>query len=205
MTLHAKANKPEAGMLRKLYDWTMGLAARPDALAALFAVSFIESSFFPIPPDVLIIPMVLAARGRWLRIATVATAGSVLGGCFGYWIGATLMETWGHSILAFYGKEAAFDTLAARFADWGGWAVLVAGVTPFPYKVITIFSGAVHLPLPLFIAVSILARALRFYLVAWLLHHYGAPIREFIERRLGLLFTLLMAGLIGGFALVRYI
>lgn len=192
-------------MLRKLYDWTMGLAARPFALAALFVVAFVESSFFPIPPDVLIIPMVLAARPRWWRIAAVGVAGSVLGGLFGYWIGAVLMDTWGHAILAFYGKEAAFDQLAGRFTEWGGWAVLVAGVTPFPYKVITIFSGAVHLPLPLFIGVSILARALRFFVVAWLLYRYGAPIRDFIERRLGLLFSLFMAALIGGFALLRYV
>lgn len=192
-------------MLRKLYDWTMALAARPYALAALFAVAFIESSFFPIPPDVLIIPMVLAARRRWFRIAAVATLGSVLGGCFGYWIGAVLMDSWGHSILTFYGKEDAFQQLSARFAQWGGWAVLLAGVTPFPYKVITIFSGAVSLPLVLFIAVSILARALRFFVVAWLLYHFGPPIRDFIERRLGLLFTLLVAALIGGFAAVRYL
>lgn len=192
-------------MLRKLYDWTMGLAARPYALAALFVIAFVESSFFPIPPDVLIIPMVLAARRRWFRIATVATIASVLGGLFGYWIGATLMDTWGHSILTFYGKEGAFDDLAARFTDWGAWVVLIGGVTPFPYKVITIFSGAVHLSLPVFITMSILARAMRFYLVAWLLYHYGAPIRDFIERRLGLLFTLLVATLVGGFALVRYV
>lgn len=192
-------------MLRRLYDWTMGLAAHPHAMAALFAVAFVESSFFPIPPDVLLIPMVLAARSRWWRMAAVATLGSVLGGLFGYWIGAVLMESWGHSILAFYGSEAAFAGLSARFAEWGGWAVLVAGVTPFPYKVITIFSGAASLPLPLFIIVSVIARAARFFAVAWLLRRFGAPIRDFIERRLGLLFTLLVAALIGGFALVRYV
>lgn len=192
-------------MLRRLYDWTMGLAAHPHAMAALFAVAFVESSFFPIPPDVLLIPMVLAARSRWWRMAAVATLGSVLGGLFGYWIGAVLMESWGHSILAFYGSEAAFARLSARFAEWGGWAVLVAGVTPFPYKVITIFSGAASLPLPLFITVSVIARAARFFAVAWLLRRFGAPIRDFIERRLGLLFTLLVAALIGGFALVRYV
>lgn len=192
-------------MLRRLYDWTMGLAAHPHAMAALFAVAFVESSFFPIPPDVLLIPMVLAARSRWWRMAAVATLGSVLGGLFGYWIGAVLMESWGHSILAFYGSEDAFARLAARFAEWGGWAVLVAGVTPFPYKVITIFSGAASLPLPLFITVSVIARAARFFAVAWLLRRFGAPIRDFIERRLGLLFTLLVAALIGGFALVRYV
>lgn len=192
-------------MLRRLYDWTMGLAGHPRAMWALFAVAFIESSFFPIPPDVLLIPMVLAARSHWWRIAAVATLGSVLGGMFGYWIGWALMDTWGHSILAFYGKEAAFDSLATRFEEWGGWAVLIAGVTPFPYKVITIFSGAVALNLPLFISVSILARALRFFVVAFLLYHYGPPIRDFIERRLGLVFTIFMACLIGGFVLLRYL
>lgn len=192
-------------MLRKLYDWTMGLAAHPHAMVALFVIAFVESAFFPIPPDVLIIPMVLAARPKWWRIAGLGVVASVLGGMFGYWIGAVLMETWGHAILAFYGKEAAFDHLAARFAEWGGWAVLVAGVTPFPYKVITIFSGAVQLPLVQFISVSILARALRFFVVAWLLYRFGPPIRDFIERRLGLLFTLFVAALIGGFALLRYV
>ena len=192
-------------MLRRLYDWTMGLASHRHAMWALFAVAFIESSFFPIPPDVLIIPMVLAAPTRWWRIAAVATAGSVLGGLFGYWIGAAMMDTWGHGILAFYGKEAAFADISARFDEWGGWAVLIAGVTPFPYKVITIFSGAVNLSLPVFIGVSILARALRFFVVAWLLWRYGAPIRDFIEKRLGLLFTLFVIALIGGFAVLRYL
>ncbi|KGJ06539.1 membrane protein YqaA, SNARE-associated domain [Paracoccus halophilus] len=192
-------------MLRRLYDWTMGLAARPYAMAALFAVAFVESSFFPIPPDVLLIPMVLAARARWWRIAALATVGSVLGGMFGYWIGAALMESWGQPILAFYGKEDAYATLSGRFDTWGGWAVLIAGVTPFPYKVITIFSGAVNLSLPVFIGVSILARALRFFVVAWLLWRYGPPIRDFIERRLGLMFTIFIVGLVGGFVLLRYL
>ncbi|MDO5530049.1 MAG: YqaA family protein [Paracoccus sp. (in: a-proteobacteria)] len=192
-------------MLRGLYDWTLSLAAHRHAMWALFIVAFVESSFFPIPPDVLIIPMVLAAPRRWWQIAAVATAGSVLGGIFGYWIGAVMMDSIGQPILAFYGKEGAFADISARFNEWGGWAVLIAGVTPFPYKVITIFSGAVSLPLPLFIAVSIFARALRFFLVGWLLWRFGAPIREFIERRLGLLFTLFVAALIGGFVLLRYL
>lgn len=192
-------------MLRRLYNWTMGLAGHRHAMWALFIIAFIESSFFPIPPDVLLIPMVLARRHAWARIAFVATAGSVIGGLFGYWIGAALMDSWGHAILTFYGKEAAFEQISGRFAQWGGWAVLIAGVTPFPYKVITIFSGAVQLSLPLFIAVSVLARALRFFVVAWLLWRFGPPIRDFIERRLGLLFTLLVAGLLAGFIAVRYI
>ncbi|MFV0411069.1 MAG: YqaA family protein [Paracoccus sp. (in: a-proteobacteria)] len=192
-------------MIRRLYDWTMDLAARPYAMWALFAVAFVESSFFPIPPDALIIPMVLANRPAWLRIALVATAGSVLGALLGYWIGAALMDTVGMHILTFYGKEGDFAALSARFESWGIWAVLVAGLTPFPFKVITIFSGAVHLNLGVFITAAIIARATRFLIVAWLLWRFGAPIRDFIERRLGLIFTLFMIALIGGFYVVRYL
>ena len=192
-------------MLRRLYDWTMDLAARPYAMWALFAVAFVESSFFPIPPDVLIIPMVLAARQKWARIALVATAGSVLGAMFGYWIGSAFMDTIGNKILAAYGKEGDFASLSARFEQWGGWAVLFAGLTPFPFKVVTIFSGAVSLNLPLFIGTAIVARAGRFFLVSWLLWRYGAPIRDFIEKRLGIMFTLFMVCLIGGFYVVKYL
>lgn len=192
-------------MLRRLYDWTMDLAARPYALWALFAVAFVESSFFPIPPDVLIIPMVLAARPEWFRIALVATAGSVLGALLGYWIGAAFMDTLGNQILAAYGKEGDFADLAARFDEMGVWAVLIAGLTPFPFKVITIFSGAVQLNLAVFVMACIVSRAARFLIVAWLLWRFGAPIRDFIERRLGIIFTLFMVALIGGFYLVKYL
>lgn len=192
-------------MIRRLYDWTMGMAAGPHAMWALAAVAFVESSVFPIPPDVLIIPMVLAAREKALLIAMVATVASVLGGCLGYAIGYGFMDTIGMPILEFYGKAGAFDQLAARFNEYGGWAVLVAGVTPFPYKVITIFSGATHLNLPLFLGVSVLARALRFFIVAGLLWKFGAPIRAFIERWLGPLFTAFVVLLIGGFYALRYL
>ena len=186
-------------MLRRLYDWTMGLAGHPRADAALFGVSFVESSVFPIPPDVLMIPMVLAQRARAMVIATICTAGSVLGALLGYWIGAVLMDSLGQWVLTAYGKQDAYASLAAQFALHGGWAVLIAAVTPFPFKVITILSGAVSFSLPLFIATSILGRALRFFIVAGLLWRFGEPIRDFIERRLGLVFTIFMACLIGGF------
>ncbi|WCR12155.1 DedA family protein [Paracoccus stylophorae] len=192
-------------MLRRLYDWTMGLAAHRHAMAALFGVSFIESSVFPIPPDVLMIPMVLAQRARAMAIALVATAGSVLGALLGYWIGAALMDTVGQWVLTAYGKQAAWQDLAARFAEYGGWAVLFAALTPFPFKVITIFSGAVGLPLPLFLLTSVLGRAGRFFIVAGLLWRFGPPIRIFIEERLGLVFTLFMVALIGGFIALRYL
>lgn len=192
-------------MLRRLYDWTMGLAAHRHALPALFGVSFIESSVFPIPPDVLMIPMVLARRARAFLIALVATAGSVLGALLGYWIGAALMDSLGQWVLTFYGKEDAYQQLAARFAEYGGWAVLIAALTPFPFKVITIFSGAVGLPLPLFLLTSIIGRAGRFFVVAGLLWRFGPPIRDFIEQRLGLVFTVFMVCLVGGFILLRYL
>lgn len=192
-------------MLRRLYDWTMGLAAHRHAMSALFGVSFIESSVFPIPPDVLMIPMVLARRARAFVIALVATAGSVLGAMLGYWIGAALMDSVGQWVLTAYGKQEAFDHLAARFAEYGGWAVLFAALTPFPFKVITIFSGAVGLPIPLFLLTSVIGRAGRFFIVAGLLWRFGPPIRTFIEERLGLVFTLFMIALIGGFVALRYL
>lgn len=192
-------------MIRVLYDWTIRLADHPRALWALGIISFVESSFFPIPPDVLMIPMIIARPSRAWLVATVALVTSVLGGLFGYFIGAALWETVGQPILAFYGKAEAADVFADRFNQYGAWAVLFAGVTPFPFKVITITSGWTGLSLPVFVICSILARGLRFFVVAGLLWRYGAPIRDFIERRLGLMFTLFMVLLIGGFFLVKYL
>lgn len=190
-------------MLRSLYNWTMGLAAHRHARPALFGVSFVESSVFPIPPDVLMIPMVLARRDRAFWIATIATVGSVLGALLGYWIGATFMDTVGQWVLDAYGKHDQFAEMAETFNKWGLWAVVIAGVTPFPFKIVTIFAGATGLSLPVFILSSIFARGLRFFLVALLLWRFGAPIQAFIERRLGLVFTVFVVALIGGFAVLR--
>lgn len=192
-------------MIRRLYDWTIALARHPHALLALAVVSFVESSVFPIPPDVLMIPMILAAPHRAFVIAGVATASSVAGGLFGYWIGAVAFETLGRPVLDFYGKTENFAAFAANYNAWGAWAVLIAGVTPFPYKVITILSGTTGLSLPVFLVASVIARGLRFFLVAALLWRYGAPIRDFIERRLGLIFTIALALLLGGFVAARYL
>ncbi|MDX8353617.1 YqaA family protein [Cognatiyoonia sp. IB215182] len=189
-------------MLRQLYDWTISLAQTPHALWALAFISFIESSFFPIPPDVLMIPMIIARPSRAFLIATVATIASVAGGLFGYYIGFAMMESFGRPILEFYGKDASFDEMSATFNEYGAWAVVVAGVTFLPFKVITIASGVTGLSLPVFIASSIFARALRFFIVAALLWKYGEPIRDFIEKRLGLMFILFCILLIGGFALI---
>ncbi|MEO0930985.1 MAG: YqaA family protein [Pseudomonadota bacterium] len=189
-------------MLRGLYNWTISLAQSPHALWALAIVSFIESSFFPIPPDVLMIPMIIARPSRAFLIATIATVTSVAGGLFGYYIGFALMESFGQPILEFYGKDASFAEMSAVFNEYGAWAVVVAGVTFLPFKVITIASGVTGLSLPVFIVSSIFARALRFFIVAALLWKYGEPIRDFIEKRLGLMFVLFCVLLIGGFALI---
>ncbi|SIN91235.1 YqaA family protein [Vannielia litorea] len=192
-------------MLRSLYDWTIRQATSRHALWVLAAVAFIESSVFPIPPDVLMIPMILAMPQRAWLIAGIATLSSVLGGLLGYAIGALLFESVGQPILAALGKGDAMSEFNTRFNDFGFWAVLTAGVTPFPFKVITIMSGWTGMPLATFIVTSILARGLRFFIVAALLWKFGAPIRDFIEKRLGLMFTLFVVILVGGFFLVKYI
>ena len=192
-------------MIRRLYDWTLGLAGHRHALWALAVVAFIESSFFPIPPDVLMIPMILARPNRAFLIAAIALVASVLGGLFGYAIGAFAFETLGQPILAALGKVDSMAEFSQRFNDFGFWAVLTAGVTPFPFKVITIMSGWTGMPLMTFVLTSILARGLRFFIVAALLWRFGAPIRDFIEKRLGLMFTLFVILLIGGVFMVRYI
>ncbi|WP_299650876.1 YqaA family protein [uncultured Jannaschia sp.] len=192
-------------MIRKLYDWTLSWAAHPQAIWVLAVVSFIESSVFPIPPDVLLIPMVLAAPHRAWIIAAVCTIASVLGALLGYAIGYFAWESLGEPILTALGKGDSFEAFRLRYNDWGAWAVLIAGVTPFPFKVITILSGATGLSVPVFVISSIVARGLRFFLVAALLWRFGPPVRDFIERRLGLVFTLFCVLLVGAIFLVRYL
>lgn len=192
-------------MIRSLYDWTMSLAAHRYALFALAVVAFVESSVFPIPPDVMLIPMILAAPHRAWLIAGVCTVFSVLGGLFGYWIGFELYEAVGLPVLEFYGKTDQFGEFAARYNEWGAWAVLAGGLTPLPYKLFTILSGSTGLDLTTFTVASIVARGARFFIVAALLWKFGVPIRDFIEQRLGLMFTLFVALLVGGFAVLRVI
>ena len=192
-------------MIRQLYNWTLSLANSPNAMWALAIIAFLESSVFPIPPDILMIPMILARPSRVFLIAGVALLASVLGGLMGYFIGAGLFESVGQPVLNFYGKGDAAAEFNQRFNEWGVWAVLIAGVTPFPYKVITIMSGWTGLNLWVFIFSSIIARGLRFFIVAGLLWKFGTPIRDFIERRLGLMFTLFIILLFGGFYVMRYL
>lgn len=192
-------------MLRKTYDWTMAQAARPNAIWVLAAVSFVESSVFPIPPDVLLIPMVLAAPTRAWFYAVVCTVASVLGGFAGYAIGAGLYEVVAQPILAFYGYMDKFAEFQAMYNDWGAWIVFGAGVTPFPYKVITIASGVTDLNLGVFAIASVLSRGLRFFIVAALLWKFGPPIRGFIEQHLGKLTVAFFVLLLGGFLALRWL
>ena len=192
-------------MIRRAYDWTIRMADHPRALWALALIAFVESSVFPIPPDVLMIPMILARPSRAWLIAAVALVASVLGGMLGYVIGAFAYEEMGRPILQALGKDAAMEAFNTRFNDFGFWAVLTAGVTPFPYKVITIMSGWTGMPVGIFMATSVLARGLRFFLVAALLWQFGAPIRDFIDRRLGILTLVFVVLLFGGFYLVRHL
>jgi len=212
-------------MLRALYDWTMNLAGHRHATSAMAAVSFAESSFFPIPPDVMLIPMVLARRAKAWFYAAVCTVASVLGGIAGYAIGAFLLFAVGDVILDVFDPNWRFDhpghpefdpaTYDATqpqsawgkfqnlYTDYGFWIVFAAGFTPLPYKVFTIASGAAGLSLPVFIAASLISRGGRFFLVCGLLYLFGEPIRTFIERRLGLVTAVFTVLLIAGFLVIK--
>lgn len=192
-------------MLRSLYDWTMRLAASRNALAALATVAFIESSVFPIPPDILLIPMVLAAREKAWRYAAVATLASVTGGFLGYAVGYYLFAALGRPILEFYGAMARYDAMQQAYAHWGAWIIVLKGMTPIPYKIVTIASGAFHFPLLAFGVASLVSRAIRFFLVAALLYIFGEPVRVFIEKRLTLVTSAFVILLVGGFVAVAYL
>jgi membrane protein YqaA with SNARE-associated domain len=192
-------------MLRRLYDWTLSLAAHPQALWVLFFIAFIEASIFPIPADVLLIAMVLATPTKAWRIAAVCTAGSVLGGFAGYAIGYALYETVGQRIIAFYGYEQEFEALREQYREYGFWIVMGKGLTPIPYKLVTIASGAFSMNPVEFGVASLITRAARFYLVAALLWKFGAPIKIFIEKYLNWLALLFLVLLIGGFLVVKWL
>ncbi len=192
-------------MLRRLYDWVMNLAHHRQALWALAAVSFAESSFFPIPPDAMLMPMVLADRRKAWLYAGVCTAASVLGALLGYWIGYELYATVGVKIVAAYGLEAKMQSSIEAFNTYGVWIILIKGMTPIPYKIITIACGVAHFALLPFVLASIVTRGLRFFAVAGLLYVYGPPIRDFVEKRLTLVTTAFLAIVIGGFVALKYI
>lgn len=192
-------------IIRYIYDKMLYLSASPKAMWFLALVAFAESSFFPIPPDIMLIPMVLAMPQKAWKIAGLATVSSVVGGYFGYGIGVFFFDVIAKPILAFYGYMQQFDVFKEYYHQWGAWIVFGAGITPFPYKIITIASGVVGLDLFTFTVASVIARGMRFYLVAWLLKKYGAPMKLFIEKNLGILSVLFLVLLIGGFAVIKYL
>lgn len=191
--------------VRKIYDAIFHLSKENGAVYWLFAVSFIESSFFPIPPDVMLIPMILAAPKKAWNLAGIATAGSVIGAYLGYAIGFYFFQLIAEPLLNFYGYLEKFNSFKELYNQYGAWIVFGAGITPFPYKIITIASGVVHMNLLVFTIASVIARGMRFFLVAWLLKQYGETMRVFIEKNLGWLSVVFLILLIGGFAAVKYI
>ena len=192
-------------LVQKTYDTMIKLSSTPHAMWFLFIVAFAESSFFPIPPDVMLIPMILATPNKAWKIAGLATFASVAGGYFGYGIGVFAFDFIAKPILEFYNAFAQFQEFEKYYHEYGAWIVFGAGITPFPYKIITIASGVVHLDLIVFTIASVLARGMRFFLVAWLLKKYGPPMKIFIEKHLGILSIIFLILLIGGFAVIKYL
>jgi len=186
-------------MLRRLYDWVLELAAKPWAPKALAAVSFIESSVFPIPPDAMLVPMCLAKPKRAFYYAFICTIASVLGGLLGYAIGALLYDTVGQFLIKLYGYADKVEAFRAAYAEWGGWIILIKGATPIPYKVITIASGFAGYNLLWFTILSIITRGIRFFAIAAILYFWGEPARQFIEKRLGLVAFICLVVFIAGF------
>lgn len=192
-------------MFRKLYDWTLRLAHHRQAVRSMAAVSFAESSFFPIPPDVILVPVVLANRQRAYWIATVCTVASVLGGILGYFIGAFLWDSVGVWISQLYHLETKMEDLRLLYAEWGALVILIKGLTPIPFKLVTIASGVFAFDFPLFVLLALITRGFRFFLIAFLLKRFGEPVQEFIEKRLTIIGWVCLLALIGGFAAVAWL
>ncbi|MBN8889555.1 MAG: cytochrome B [Rhodospirillales bacterium 70-18] len=192
-------------MLQSLYRRVLALSASRHAPWWLAAVAFAEASFFPVPPDALLIPMALSRPERAWRLALICTLASVAGGALGYFIGYALFNELARPLLDAYGYGPAFERFKATYAEWGVWIILIKGVTPIPYKIVTIASGAAGFNFALFMAASAVTRGARFFLVATLLRFYGEPVRDFIDRRLTLVTMLLLAGIVFGFLVLRYL
>jgi membrane protein YqaA with SNARE-associated domain len=192
-------------MLRKLYDWVLHWAETPYGSWALFILAFAESSFFPVPPDVLLIALAISIPARAFRYALICSAGSVLGGMAGYIIGFEFMDLLGFRILNFYGLLDKYETISHLYERYNAWAVGIAGFTPIPYKVFTISAGAFKINFPIFLAASVVSRSARFFLVGWLIYKYGAEIRSFIDRYFNILCIVFTILLIGGFIVIKWI
>ena len=192
-------------MFRALYDWTLRLAGHRHAMRWMAIISFCESSFFPIPPDVMVVPMVLARRDQAYLIAAICTISSVLGGILGYFIGMFLYDSVGQWLIRIYGMGEGIEAFRATYREWGAWIIFIKGLTPIPFKLVTIASGIAAFSFPVFVAAAVVTRGARFFAIAWLLKRYGAPTQAFIERRLTLVGWVFLALLIGGFALVALV
>ncbi|QTN34029.1 DedA family protein [Akkermansiaceae bacterium] len=198
------AKKPN--IIRRLYAWTVSWADHPGGSWALFLIAFAESSFFPIPPDVLLLALCFGAREKWLRYALICTAGSVLGGIAGWWIGYGLRDSLAIPLLNLFDPSG--DTqlkIQGWYSVYGFWGILIAAITPIPYKVFTVFSGMMNYSLPLLIGASILGRGFRFFLVAWVIRLFGNRARPFIEKHLEWCFVIGCILLIGGFVAIKYL
>lgn len=192
-------------LLRRLYDWCVAAAGRQHAVAILTAVAFAESSFFPIPPDVMLVPMSLARPDRAFRLAGWCTLASVAGGILGYSIGALLYDSLGAWLIHFYGYGDKVEAFRAAYAQWGAWIILLKGLTPIPYKIVTITSGFAGYNFFLFVVLSIVTRGARFFLLALLLNRYGEKARHIIEKRLGLWTSLFAVVLVVGIVVALYL
>jgi len=191
--------------LRRLYDWCLGAAHKPHAMWTMSAVAFAESSFFPVPPDFMLIPMALARPDRAYIMAVWCTVASVVGGIFGYAIGALLYDSLGAWLIHLYGYGDKVEGFRSAYAQWGAWIILLKGLTPIPYKIVTITSGFAGYNLGLFIIFSIISRGTRFFVLAFLLHRYGERARHIIERQLGLWATALAAVVVIGIVAALYL
>jgi membrane protein YqaA with SNARE-associated domain len=192
-------------MLRRIYDWCVSAADRPYAVWLMGLISFVESSFFPIPPDAMLVPMSLARPDRAWFYAHVCTFTSVAGGVLGYAIGSLLYDSVGQWLLHLYGWADKIDAVRAVYAQWGGWIILAKGVTPIPYKIVTIASGFFGYSFPLFVLLSFVARGIRFYLLAFLLSRYGEQARHILEKRLGFWVALMAVTLVVGVVVALYL
>jgi membrane protein YqaA with SNARE-associated domain len=202
MTVQASVPR---SLLRRLYDWCLDAAHKPHAMWTMGAVAFAESSFFPVPPDVMLIPMALARPERAYVMAAWCTVASVAGGILGYAIGSLLYDSVGAWLIQFYGYSGKVETFRAAYAQWGAGIILLKGLTPIPYKIVTITSGFAGYNFVLFVLFSIVARAARFFLLAFLLHRFGERARHLIEKRLGLWVLLGAVMVVAGIAIALYL
>ena len=188
-----------------MYDWVLHWAATPYALPALFFVSFVESSFFPIPPDILLIAMTIAVPALWLRFSFFCSVASVLGGMFGYFIGYQFMDLIGNGIVEFYHLQAKFEKIGALYDEHQAWAVAAAGFTPLPYKIFTLAAGAFKINFPTFVLASAISRSARFFLVGFIIYKFGPPIKILIEKYFNLFSIVFFILLFLGFYLLKFV